>query len=71
MIFWKGMNLMSYADYTYEIVKQEAEGLDAIYEDYLCSLIGVSGLNALIEAKLLETCGVINGRPLYVLCDKK
>lgn len=62
---------MNYADYVYAIVKENSKGLDSIYEDYICSLVGIHGLNALIEAKLLETCGVINGRPLYVLCDKK
>lgn len=62
---------MSYADHVYAIVKKEAEGLDSIYEDYIMHLVGIIGLNALIEAKLLETCGVICGRPLYVLCDKK
>ena len=62
---------MSYVDYVYSIVKNECKGMDSVYEDYICSLVGVHGLNTLIEAKLLETCGVINGRPLYVLCDKK
>ena len=62
---------MPYVEFVYAIIKEDAKGLDSIYEDYIVDLVGVSGLNALIEAKLLETCGVINGRPLYVLCDKK
>lgn len=58
---------LDYVAYIYALVKKETEDLDSIYEDYICSLVGIHGLNALIEAKLLETCGVINGRPLYVL----
>ena len=60
-----------YADYVYVIVKNECEGMDAIYGDYICELVGVWGLNALIECKLVESCGVVNGRRLYVLCEKK
>lgn len=59
-----------YVDIAYDIVKQECEGLDSIYEDYIIQLVGESGLNILKTFDLLETCGVINGRQLYVLCDK-
>lgn len=61
---------MSIVDYIYNMVKQESEGLDSIYEDYIVQLVGDIGLKLLKEDKLLETCGVINGRQLYVLCDK-
>lgn len=60
---------MNYASYVYIIVRNETQGLDSIYEDYIIKLVGLHGLNALIEAGFLETCGVVNGRPLYVLCD--
>ena len=65
------MPMMEYAyqKKIYEIVEKETRGMDSIYEDYICSLVGIHGLNTLIEANLLETCGVINGRPLYVLCE--
>lgn len=66
-----GDDNMSYLDYIYEIVKQESEGLDAIYKDYIINLIGEHGFNTLLEDKLLEGCGSINMRPLYVLCEKK
>lgn len=59
--------LGTYAEHVYEIVKMETEGLDSIYRDYILELVGVFGLNALIEHKLVETCGVINGRQMYVL----
>lgn len=61
---------MEYATQLYFLVKEEYEGLDSIYEDALIHLIGVYGIHILKENKMLETCGVINGRQLYVLCDK-
>lgn len=58
-------------DQVYEIVKNETFGFDAIYEDYIVKLVGADGLNILKENKLVETCGVLNNRQLYVLCNKK
>lgn len=55
----------------YKIVKNECEGLDAIYEDYIINLVGLYGLLLLKGNKLLETCGVVNGRQLYVLVEKE
>lgn len=55
----------------YDIVKRSCDGLDSIYEDYLIGLIGIHGVYHLKEAKLLETCGVVNGGQLYVLCELK
>lgn len=60
-----------HAECVYSIVKECTEGMDAIYEDYIIRLVGIHGLNALIENKLIEGCGVIEGRPLYVLCEMK
>ena len=62
---------MRYVDYVYDILKNESRNWDALYQSYILELIGVMGMQALIENKLIETCGVINGRQLYVLCDKK
>lgn len=62
---------MKYVDYVYDILKAECKGLDSIYRDYIESIVGEKGLQALIEAKLVETCGVVNNRQLYTLCDKK
>ena len=53
----------------YEVVKEESFGFDAIYEDFIIELVGSDGLEILLKNKLLETCGVINGRQLYVLCS--
>lgn len=61
---------MRYVDYVYEILKADVKGLDSIYEDYIINLVGVAGLTELRQHNLIETCGVIHGRQLYVLCDK-
>ena len=59
----------NYVEYIYDFVKHECEGMDAIYADYIEYLVGAYGLKALIESKLLESCGVVNNRQLYVLCN--
>ena len=59
-----------YIDYIYELIEMETKGLDSIYEDYIIHLVGVKGLEALQLCKLVESCGVVNGRKLYVLCEK-
>ena len=61
---------MTYADYVYEIIKNESKNLDAIYQDDILYMVGAMGMHALVENKLVESCGVVNGRLLYVLCDK-
>ena len=60
-----------YLKHVYNIVRLDTEGMDSIYGDYIKQMVGVYGLNALIEHKLVESCGVINGRKLYVLCEKR
>lgn len=60
----------AYVNHVYQILVEDCSGFDSIYEDVIVLLVGVKGLEALKENKLLETCGVINGRQLYVLCDK-
>lgn len=59
---------MIYEETVYEIIKNNCEGLDSVYEDYIVSLIGKYGLQALKAYGKLETCGVVNGRQLYVIC---
>jgi hypothetical protein len=49
----------------------DTEGMDAIYKDYIIQMVGVYGFNALHKEKLIEICGVVNGRHLYVLCNKE
>lgn len=61
---------MTYVDYVYEMIKNESRNLDALYQDYILEMVGVLGMQALIENKLVETCGVVNGRQLFVLCNK-
>lgn len=60
-----------YVDYVYNIVKNDTEGLDAIYKDYILQMVGVYGFNALLGNDLLEGCGSVNGRALYALCVKE
>lgn len=60
--------LKEFVDHVYEIVESELEGFDAIYEGYIINLVGYAGLNALRMHKYVETCGIVNGRQLYVLC---
>ena len=62
---------MEYVDYVYDIVRLDCEGMDSIYKDYILQIVGVYGFNALHQHGLIEGCGVVNGRQLYVLCDKK
>ena len=61
---------MSYLDYVYAIIKDVCNGMDAIYEDYIIRTVGEAGLCELRGAKLLEACGVVNGRQLYTLVAK-
>ena len=61
---------MNYVDYVYDIVRLDCEGMDSIYKDYIIQMVGVYGFNALHQARLIEGCGVINGRRLFVLCEK-
>ena len=63
--------MKTYVDYVYEIVKNDTEGSDAIYRDAIIQMFGVYGFNALYEARLLEGCGSVNARELYVLVDLK
>ena len=64
------MKKQIYALTVYLMVMEEFADLDTIYEDALIHLVGVRGVEALKENKLLESCGVVNGRQLYTLCDK-
>lgn len=62
---------MKYVDYIYDIVKLDCENMDAIYKDYIIQMVGVYGFNALHEERLIESCGAVNGRCLFVLCRKE
>lgn len=62
---------MRYVDYVYDIVRLDCEGMDAIYKDYIIQMIGVYGFNALHKERLIESCGVVNGRYLFTLCPKE
>lgn len=41
--------------------------VDAIYEDVIIREIGQRGFELIREFRLMEPCGVINGRKLYAL----
>ena len=40
---------------------------EALYEDTIVSICGLSGLEALRSYGLIESCALINGRKLYVI----
>lgn len=61
---------MRYVDYVYNFVERDCNSMDAVYEDYILHLVGVSGFTVLLTNNLLEACGVVNGRQLYALCKK-
>lgn len=61
------ISAVKYEDYVYAIVKLDCDGMDSIYGDYIERIVGTSGLNALIKNDMVESCGVVNGRQLYVL----
>lgn len=63
--------LGTYADHVYEIVRADTIDMDSVYGDYIQQMVGVYGLNTLIENSFVESCGVINGRRLYVLVERK
>lgn len=58
-----------YIHYIYYLLDEKTEGVDAIYKDYIVELIGTHGFESLKELRLLEGCGSIHGRDLYVLCE--
>ena len=62
---------MEYVDHIYNIISEKCEGLDSVYGDYIVRCVGAKGLDALLEHRLLETCGVINGRQLFTILTKK
>lgn len=59
-----------YIDHIYNIVRLETSDMDAIYKEHIMQLVGVFGFNSLIQYDRLESCGVIDGRRLYVLRDR-
>lgn len=63
-------NLGTYVNHVYEIVRLETLDMDAIYKDYILRIVGIFGFNALLMNGLLESCGVVNDRQLYVLIKK-
>ena len=59
-----------YAQYVYTILKKDCRGVDTVDEDYICHVVGVTGLLALKEYKLIEYCGIKNGRQRYTLVSR-
>lgn len=64
-------NQEAYVQQVYNYLRQDTVGLDAVYEDHIIEMVGRYGLHSLREYKLIEPCGVVNGRQLYVLCCEK
>ena len=62
---------MRYVDYVYDIIRIDTRDFDAIYADYIISEVGTYGFNELLNHKLIESCGIVNGRQLYTLMKKE
>lgn len=60
-----------FVEHVYELVRMDTEDMDAIYGDYIIRIVGSYGFNALYDERLIESCGSVGGRSLYVLCPKK
>lgn len=61
---------MEYVDYVYSIVRSDCADMDSIYKDYIIQIVVVYGFNELLANNLIESCGVIHGRALYVLYER-
>jgi len=61
---------LRYVDYCYNILVEKCGDLDSIYEDYIEYLVGTMGVYELVKHGYLESCGVVNGRRLYVIVEK-
>ena len=62
------INTEAYVEGVYQALREVAMNLDSVYEDYIITIVGTTGLMTLLNHGYLETCGVVNGRQLYVLC---
>lgn len=62
---------MDYVDYVYNIIFLDTLDMDAIYKDFILREVGTYGFNALYENHLLESCGIVNGRDLFVLRSRE
>lgn len=58
-----------FVEHMYHIVRLDTLEMDAIYKDYIIQMVGIYGFNALYKERLIEGCGSVNGRALYVLCN--
>ena len=59
-----------YLEHICNIVRLETSDMDAVYKEHIVQLVGVFGFNTLVKYNRIESCGVIDGRRLYVLRDK-
>lgn len=48
-------------------IKEALPQADAVYEDTIIDICGTEGLAALRESRLIELCGVLEGRRLYAI----
>lgn len=60
-----------FVDHVYNLVRIDTIGMDAVYGDHITTIVGSYGFNALYDENLIECCGLINGRKIYVLCKKE
>lgn len=58
------------AEQVYKIIEEVFVNEDTICDEYILYLVGFEGYYALIENDLIEKCGEIDGRSMYVLRNK-
>lgn len=59
------------ADELYEYLKDRCDGLSAVSEHVVLSLVGSYGLVVLKDAGMLEVDGIIDNIPMYALSRKR
>ena len=61
------MTEREYAVYVSNIIKKEMDSLDVMYGDIIQTLVGMYGFNAMQKHDLIECCGRMNDRDVYIL----
>lgn len=59
------------ADKLYRFVKDEVGVGDILYESQIIRLVGMIGLQTLVEHGYLQSCGILNGQRIYQLIEKE
>lgn len=59
---------LRYAEICRDILNSQLDkNIEAVYEDYIIRMVGEHGIKAMRKHQLIEPCGVIHGKKLYVI----